>query len=184
MVKQKQDDQLEHTHSSYVGMRDVALKTCQRWWTIGRCSERGSGISVLAALHDDDDSGGSTEKNCFRCRKLVPHILKLAVMSKTNCSSELWWLFYKVETRDSNHTVVARKKNIHGRVVILKWDFKVQKEESANRKLKIELNNAFPPKITIYKFMYILIIYIYILIYINLFIVQIYIYIYIYILIK
>ena len=34
---------------------DVALKTCQRWWTIGRSSEKGSGISVLAAQHDDDD---------------------------------------------------------------------------------------------------------------------------------
>ena len=34
---------------------DVALKTCQRRWTIGRSGERGSGISVLAARHDDDD---------------------------------------------------------------------------------------------------------------------------------
>ena len=55
MAKQKQDDQLEHTYSSYVRIRDVALKTCQRRWTIGRSGERGSGISVLAALHDDDD---------------------------------------------------------------------------------------------------------------------------------
>ena len=30
MAKQKQDDQLEHTYSSYVRIRDVALKTCQR----------------------------------------------------------------------------------------------------------------------------------------------------------
>ena len=28
MAKQKQDDQLEHTYSSYVRIRDVALKTC------------------------------------------------------------------------------------------------------------------------------------------------------------
>ena len=35
--------------------RDVALKTCQRRWMIGRSGERGSGISVLAAQHDDDD---------------------------------------------------------------------------------------------------------------------------------
>ena len=34
---------------------DIALKTCQRRWTIGRSGERGSGISLLAALHDDDD---------------------------------------------------------------------------------------------------------------------------------
>ena len=50
----KQDDQLEHTYSSYVRIRDVALKTCKKRWMIGRSSERGSGISVLAARHDDD----------------------------------------------------------------------------------------------------------------------------------
>ena len=55
MAEQKQDDKLEHTYSSYVRIRDVALKTCQRRWTIGRSGERGSGISVLAARHDDDD---------------------------------------------------------------------------------------------------------------------------------
>ena len=30
MTKQKQDDQLEQTYSSYVRIRDVALKTCQK----------------------------------------------------------------------------------------------------------------------------------------------------------
>ena len=55
MAKQKQDDQLEHTYSSYVRIRDVALKTSQKRWTIGRSGERGSGISVLAVRHDDDD---------------------------------------------------------------------------------------------------------------------------------
>ena len=55
MAEQKQDDQLEHTFSSYVRIRDVALKTCWRWWTIGRSGERGSRKSVLAARHDDDD---------------------------------------------------------------------------------------------------------------------------------
>ena len=55
MAGQKQDDQLEHTYNSCVRRRDVALKTCQRRWTIGSSGERGSGISVLAARHDDDD---------------------------------------------------------------------------------------------------------------------------------
>ena len=55
MDEQKQDDQLEHTYSSYVRIRDVALKTCQRQWTIGKSGERGSRISVLAVRHDDDD---------------------------------------------------------------------------------------------------------------------------------
>ena len=53
MAEQKQDDQLEHTFSSYVRIRDLTLKTCQRWWTIGRSGERGAGISVLVARHDD-----------------------------------------------------------------------------------------------------------------------------------
>ena len=30
MAKQKHDDQLEHTYSSYVRIRDVTLKTCQK----------------------------------------------------------------------------------------------------------------------------------------------------------
>ena len=47
MAEQKQDDHLEHTYSSSVRIRDVALKTCQRRWTIRRSGERGSGISVL-----------------------------------------------------------------------------------------------------------------------------------------
>ena len=54
MAKQKQDDKLEHTYSSYVRIRDVTLKTCQKQWMIGRSGERGSRISVLAARHDDD----------------------------------------------------------------------------------------------------------------------------------
>ena len=43
------------TYNSYVRIRDVALKTCQKRWMIGRSGERGSGISVLAPRHDDDD---------------------------------------------------------------------------------------------------------------------------------
>ena len=43
------------SNSSYMRIRDVALKTCRRRWTIGRSGERGSGISVQAARHDDDD---------------------------------------------------------------------------------------------------------------------------------
>ena len=56
MANQKQDGQLEHTYSSYVMIRDVTLKTSQRRRMIGRRGKRGSGISVLAARHDDDIS--------------------------------------------------------------------------------------------------------------------------------
>ena len=56
MAAQKQDDQLERTFSSYVRIQDVVLKTYLGRWTIGRSGERGSGISVLLARYDDDDS--------------------------------------------------------------------------------------------------------------------------------
>ena len=55
MDEERQDDQLEPTYSSSVPIRDAALKTCQKQWTIGRGSKRGSGIFVLIVQHDDDD---------------------------------------------------------------------------------------------------------------------------------
>ena len=45
-------------------IRDVTLKTCQKWWMKGRRGERGSGISVLAARHDDDDDDDI--QSCFQ----------------------------------------------------------------------------------------------------------------------
>ena len=67
MAKQKQDDQLQHTYSSYVRIQDVALKPCQKRWTIGRSGESGSGISVLEARYDDDDDENSLnwKRNVF-----------------------------------------------------------------------------------------------------------------------
>ena len=55
MDGQKQDDQLKPTYSNSVVIRDVALKTSRKQWTIGRGGERASEISVLMAWHDDDD---------------------------------------------------------------------------------------------------------------------------------
>ena len=55
MDEQRQDDQLEPTYSSSVLIRDVALKTCRKQWTIEKGGEKGSKISVLMARHDDDD---------------------------------------------------------------------------------------------------------------------------------
>ena len=71
MAEQKQDDQLEHTYSSYVRIRDVALKTWWRWLTIGRSDERGSGISVLAARHDDDDDDDDELKRILHDANLI-----------------------------------------------------------------------------------------------------------------
>ena len=61
MAEQMQADQLELTYSNYVRIRDVALKTCQKRWTIGKSDKKGSGISVLAARHDDDEIGCHTD---------------------------------------------------------------------------------------------------------------------------
>ena len=42
-----------------------SMKTCQRRWMIGRRGERGSGISMLAARHDDDDESSSKWSKSF-----------------------------------------------------------------------------------------------------------------------
>ena len=85
MAGQKQDDQLEHTFSSYVRIRDVTLKTFQRRWTIGRSDERASGISVLAAWHDDDDDYFLTLIVVFATGKWF-----LVLLADTNNSIWFW----------------------------------------------------------------------------------------------
>ena len=55
MDEQKKDDQVEPTHNSSVPIQDVAVKTYLERWTIEKSGGRGSGISVLAARHDDDN---------------------------------------------------------------------------------------------------------------------------------
>ena len=50
----EQGDQLEPTYNSFVMIRDVALRNCHKWWTIGRSGERGSGISVLVSRQDGE----------------------------------------------------------------------------------------------------------------------------------
>ena len=81
MDKQKQDNQLKPTYSSSVRIQDVAPRTYQKWWTIGRSGERRSGISVLEARHDDDykpipDNTEFTfmKKNYFAFSKQIPFI--------------------------------------------------------------------------------------------------------------
>ena len=55
MDEQKLDDQLEPTYNSSVQIRDVALKTYWKQWTIEKGCDKGSGIAVLMMRHDDDD---------------------------------------------------------------------------------------------------------------------------------
>ena len=55
MDEQRQDDQLEPTYNSSVPIKSVALKTYREQWTIEKGCGRGSGRSMQAARHDDDD---------------------------------------------------------------------------------------------------------------------------------
>ena len=50
MAGQKQDDQLEHTFSSYERIWDVALKTYQRRWTIGRSGDMTMIIIIIIII--------------------------------------------------------------------------------------------------------------------------------------
>ena len=59
--EKRQNDQLEPTNSSSVLIRDVALETCLKQWTIGRGGERGPGISMLMVRHDDHDHDDDDE---------------------------------------------------------------------------------------------------------------------------
>ena len=57
MDERRQDDQLELTYSSSVPIAlNVALKTYRKQWTIEKGGEKGSGISVLKAQHDDNEN--------------------------------------------------------------------------------------------------------------------------------
>ena len=75
MAVQKQDDQHEHTFSRYVRIRDAVLKTFLGRWTIGGSDERGSGISMLPARHDDDDDDDDDWTQFKFHNKTGPHFL-------------------------------------------------------------------------------------------------------------
>ena len=81
MAKQKQDDQPELTYSNYVRTQDVIQKTYRRRWMIGRNGERWSGISVLAARHDDDDDWvfGMTRSGTI-CEYSTPYYFSLILI--------------------------------------------------------------------------------------------------------
>ena len=55
MDEQKQHDLLDPIYNSSVPIQDIALKTFQEQWTIETSGESGSGRSMPAARHDDND---------------------------------------------------------------------------------------------------------------------------------
>ena len=106
MAEQKQDDQLEHTYSISVRIREVALKTCQRRWTIGRSGESGSGISVLAARHDDDDV--YIHEYTYRYTGIKIHTCTYAfIYTKLHVVQYLLSLVIETVTRGQNLDVTA-----------------------------------------------------------------------------
>ena len=83
----------KNTYSSYVMIRDVAQKTCQRRWTIGKSGERGFGISVLAARHDDDDwSQTSIEKKNINLLLVLLIEMIIIIIIKNFSHSIHFWL--------------------------------------------------------------------------------------------
>ena len=107
MANQKQDDQLEHSYSNYVMIRDVTPNTCRRRWMIGWRGERGSGISVLVARHDDDDDDLLfkkkiiEKKNAMECTYLwvIPCLPNICGC----CRSEIIWFGWTYEKSQSWH---------------------------------------------------------------------------------
>ena len=65
MAEQRQNDQLEPTYNSYVRIRDAALETCQKQWTIERSGERVSEISILISRLDDNDDDDEGETSIY-----------------------------------------------------------------------------------------------------------------------
>ena len=102
MAVQKQDDQHEHTFSSYVRIRDVVLKIYLGRWTIGRSGERGSGISVLPARYDDDDMKFLTNQihrkiiNAIKGRKSLNVPVKHFLSFCGFCLSFFFFLIFSV----------------------------------------------------------------------------------------
>ena len=95
MDVQKQDDQHKLTYSNYVRTQDVTLKTCRRWWMIGRSGERGSGISMLAARHNDDDIYTPDQLNAGTTLDVNLHFLSAVCdLKKKNAFTLGGWCYY------------------------------------------------------------------------------------------
>ena len=93
-----QDDQHEHTFSSYMRIRGVVLKTYLGRWTIGRSGVRGSRISVLPARDDDDDDDD--------INVLVNY--KIPLVSISTLLSISWDIFSLILTLSYSHIRMGR----------------------------------------------------------------------------
>ena len=83
--RKEQHDQLKLTYSSFVRIRDLAKRTCQKRWTIGRGGERGSGISMLMAGH------AAADDDVFQCvkPKYIYTLILCLMLTLIICCQEL-----------------------------------------------------------------------------------------------
>ena len=128
MAGQKQDDQHDHTFSSYVRIQDVALKTFQRRWTIWKSGERGSGISQLAARHDDDD-----DDYCIRL--LCNYPLHLFLHIAPTCYSLANYLF-SIQYNYSFWLCCIRNESVS----LLMFPFLAMSRSSSDQSRKFEIS--------------------------------------------
>ena len=93
MAEQKQGDQLEPIYRSSMMIQGVALRTCRKRWTMGSGGERGSGIFVLMARQDDDDSFESFP------RQLTLMFFFIGVRESASLlkSPGLFWIFWTMK---------------------------------------------------------------------------------------
>ena len=72
MDEQRQDNQLEPIYNNSVPIKDIAWKTSRERWTIETGGEKGSGRSMLAARHDEDDDNDDVIK-LFKINQFFLH---------------------------------------------------------------------------------------------------------------
>ena len=102
IAEQRQDDQLKPTYSSYVRIQDLALRTYQKQWTIGRSGERGSEISVLVMICISKSQRSSyTSFSRMDSRLCIYHLF---VSSNLNFLHNSLWITFPTQS----YTLIAQ----------------------------------------------------------------------------
>ena len=116
MAVQKQDYQHKHTFSNSVRIQDVVQKTCLRWWTIGKSGERGPGISVLPARHDDDDD------DCRAVYNVKSLIMTLEIISKL-VATKIFYKYHLLSNQRESAVVPTQYLKHSSRLTVKVWNF-------------------------------------------------------------
>ena len=136
MAEEKQDDQHEHIYSSSVSILDIALKTCQWLWTIGRSGERGSGIFVLAARHDDEEVVKiSADKYIWYLLRVAKSGIKQEKLIRKLCFSNLIYLLL-----DHSNLYIKKDWTIYSSVLFNEMGLPLSSHET---RLKYKCQSSF-----------------------------------------